>query len=86
MHDYLYWRAYCTKEQTDNLLFMAMEDAEVRRFVIGVFCAVMWSGFSQLGWNFNVRDRKRAMVRVVPPPFDTVPAGVSWPEYRAWAW
>jgi hypothetical protein len=83
VHDYLYWRQDCTREQADNILAIAMKEAGVplleRKLV---YEAVR--RFGQSAWDENRSARRAGMIRTVAPPNDQVPLSGSWAEYREW--
>jgi hypothetical protein len=83
IHDYLYWRQDCTREQSDNIMAIAMKDegvssATARAIHIGVRLG------GQGSWDANRRARDSGFVRTVSPPFDEVPPGITWDVYREW--
>lgn len=83
VHDYLYWRQDCTREESDNIMAMAMTDAGVplleRRIIHeGV------RQFGQSAWDENKRVRQAGLIRTVGSPHDQVPPTGAWAEYQAW--
>ena len=83
IHDYLYWRQDCTRSQSDNIMAIAMKDAgvpssQLRAIHIGVRIG------GQGSWDGNRRARDSGLVRTVGPPFDQVPPGTTWDNYRQW--
>lgn len=83
VHDYLYWRQDCTREQADNIMEIALKDAGVsvieRKLVReGV------RQFGQSAWDANKRARESGLVRTVGAPYDQIPLTGTWTEYREW--
>ena len=83
VHDYLYWRQDCTREQADNIMEIAMKDAGVsvieRRLV--------YEGLRQFGqssWDENRRARQSGRIKTVGAPYDQIPLTGTWAEYREW--
>ena len=83
VHDYLYWRQDCTREQADNIMEIAMKEAGVplleRRIVHEAV-----KQFGQSAWDENKRARQAGLLRTVGPPHDQVPPAGTWPEYQEW--
>ena len=83
MHDYLYWRQDCTREQSDNILAIAMKQAGVSILER----TLVYEGVRQFGqsaWNENRRARQAGLMRTVAPPNDEAPPTGTWAEYREW--
>lgn len=83
IHDYLYWRQDCTREQSDNIMEIAMMETGIplleRRIIReGV------RQFGQSAWDANRRARESGLIRTVGPPHDQVPPTGTWTEYREW--
>jgi hypothetical protein len=83
VHDYLYWRQDCTREQADNIMEIALKEAGVslleRRIVR--------EGLRTLGqssWDTNKRARDSGLIRTVGAPYDQIPLTGTWTEYREW--
>ena len=83
IHDYLYWRQDCTREQSDNIMAIAMKDAGVSESTLRAFHIGVRLG-GQGSWDGNRRARDSGLVRTVGPPFDQVPPGITWDAYREW--
>jgi hypothetical protein len=83
VHDYLYWRQDCTREQADNIMEIALEEAGVsvleRRLVREGL-----RQFGQSAWDTNRRARETGLVRTVGAPYDQIPLKGTWTEYREW--
>ncbi|MEO8577012.1 MAG: DUF1353 domain-containing protein [Gemmatimonadales bacterium] len=83
VHDYLYWRQDCTREQSDNIMAMAMMESGVplleRRIIHeGV------RQFGQSAWDENKKARQAGLIRTVGAPYDQVPPTGPWSEYQEW--
>jgi len=81
VHDYLYWKQTCTREQSDQILLLAMIENKVQDLHrIAIYQAVKAAGF--FAWNDNARDRAARLIRILPP--DRLPndATTLWPSYR----
>jgi hypothetical protein len=83
VHDYLYWRQDCTREQSDNIMEQAMMEAGVplleRRIIReGV------RQFGQSAWEANRRARAAGLIKTAGPPHDQVPQTGTWTQYREW--
>jgi hypothetical protein len=83
VHDYLYWRQDCTREQSDNILATAMEEAGVS-FLERQLIFQSVRQFGQAAWDGNRRAREAGLIRTVAPPYDQVPPTGSWDDYREW--
>lgn len=81
IHDYLYWSQACSREQSDNLLLIAMKESHVpklkRRAVYEGVVAGGWAA-----WHSNARERTANLPRVVPPKFYSLADDHSWREAR----
>ena len=83
VHDYLYWRQDCTREQADNIMEKLMMESGVslieRRIIReGV------RQFGQSAWETNRRARQSGLIKTVGPPHDQIPPTGTWAEYRDW--
>ena len=83
VHDYLYWRQDCTREQSDNILEIAMMEAGVS-FLERKLIYEAVRQFGQAVWDGNKRARQAGLIRTVGPPNDQVPPTGTWDEYREW--
>jgi hypothetical protein len=83
VHDYLYWRQDCTREQSDNILAVAMTDAGVS-FLERQLIYQSVRQFGQSAWDGNRRAREAGLMRTVGPPNDQVPPTGTWDDYREW--
>jgi len=83
VHDYLYWRQDCTREESDNILAITMREAGVSLLER----TLVYQGVRQFGqsaWDGNRRDRQAGLMRTVGPPNDEVPQTGTWADYRDW--
>ena len=81
VHDYLYWKQACTREQADRILLLGMIENQVREVHrIAIHDAVRIAG--GFAWNDNARDRADGFVRVLPADRQQVPVNTSWPQWR----
>ena len=81
VHDYLYWKQTCTREQADQIFLLAMLEnkvADVHR--VAIHAAVRAAG--SFAWDDNARERKARMLRILPPERMKVDATTLWPDYR----
>ena len=83
VHDYLYWRQDCTRGQSDNILAIAMKDADVSLLERKIIYEAVRQ-FGQSAWDGNRSARQSGMIRTVAPPNDQVPLTGTWEEYREW--
>lgn len=80
VHDYLYWRQSCTREQADHVFDVALNVVGVskgRRMAIGM--GLRLGGRS--AYRDNARERKDRLPRIVPHEFMRIPV-TTWDEYR----
>jgi hypothetical protein len=83
VHDYLYWRQDCTREQADNIMEIAMMDAGVSLLERKVIHEGLRQ-FGQSAWDENSRARQSGLIRTVGAPHDLIPLSGKWAEYREW--
>jgi len=82
VHDYLYWRQECTREQSDRILLLGMTEHEVSRaHRTAIYDAVRAAG--QFAWAANARERAQNLLRVIPANRLNTRSATYWPEYRA---
>lgn len=82
VHDYLYWRQACTREQADKVLLLGMIENEVKEVHrVAIHDAVRIAG--GFAWGDNARDRADGFVRILPADRQQVPVNTSWPQWRA---
>lgn len=81
VHDYLYWIQTCSRGQSDNLMAIAMREAGVSALQEwNIYNAVRLGG--QSAWDNNRNERSSGLIRTLAAPNDTVPAFLTWPQYR----
>jgi hypothetical protein len=83
VHDYLYWRQDCTREQSDNIMEIAMMEAGVSLLERKLIHEGVRQ-FGQSAWDGNKRDRQAGLMRTVASPNDEVPLTGAWADYREW--
>jgi hypothetical protein len=83
VHDYLYWRQDCTREQSDNILEIAMMEAGVSLLERKLIHEGVRQ-FGQSAWDGNRRERQAGLMKTVGPPNDEVPQSGTWSDYRDW--
>ena len=83
VHDYLYWRQDCTREQSDKILEIAMEEAGVS-FLERKLIYETVRQLGQSAWDGNKHARQSGLMRTVGPPNDQVPPTGTWDDYREW--
>ncbi len=77
VHDYLYWTQSCTREQSDNLMSIAMKDAGVPVWkTLLIHSAVRLAG--QEAWNANRTRRSGGFIRTVDMSWDLSPSKTDW--------
>jgi hypothetical protein len=81
VHDYLYWFQPCEREETDNLLMIAMSAAGVSDLRRGAIYAGVRMGSADV-WNANRVARDRGDLKIVPTQVAPT-AQESWSDYRA---
>ena len=82
VHDFLYWDQGCTREQADALLRVAMAESNVESMKRDV----IWQAVRNFGggaWTDNAREKAEGQPRVIPAESLTIPALMTWTEYRA---
>jgi len=81
VHDYLYWEQKCTRLQADLIMFDAMEEYKSTWFEKHA----VWRALRLRGegpWSINTTDRKKGLLRVIPPEYADIPANTIWSQYR----
>lgn len=81
VHDYLYWRQQCTREQADELFEFVMKDSDVSsgtRFAI--YGAVRFGGGA--AWESNQQAREDGYIRIIPEMYMSFPIKTRWSDYR----
>jgi hypothetical protein len=81
VHDYLYWKQTCTRQQADQILLLGMIENQVREIHrSAIHGAVSVAG--GFAWADNAKDREAGLVRILPADRMRVPVNTSWPDYR----
>ena len=81
VHDYLYWKQTCTREQSDQILLFAMIENRVSDLHrIAIYEAVKAAG--RFAWDSNARERAAHLLRIIPSDRLRIGANTLWPEYR----
>ena len=83
VHDYLYWNQVCSKDEADEIFFLAMKESGVGGFTRHAFFqAVDKAGMSS--WDKNKQNKKDGFIKIVPEShinaLDRKP-NLVWPEY-----
>ena len=81
VHDYLYWFQPCEREETDNLLMIAMSEGGVSDLRRGAVYTGVRMGSAD-AWNANRVARDRGDLKIVPTQVAPT-AQESWSDYRA---
>jgi len=81
VHDYLYWKQTCTRDQADQIFLLAMiEHAVPDSSRLPIYQAVhLLGGFA---WDQNARDRQAGLVRVLPADRQKITANTYWPSLQ----
>ena len=67
IHDWLYWEQVCTREQSDNLLMIAMKESAVSVLKRdAIYLGVRKAG--QGAWAGNAVERQAGLVKILMPP------------------
>jgi hypothetical protein len=81
VHDYLYWKQTCSREQSDRILLLAMiEHAVPETQRRAIYEAVHWVG--SFAWNENTQSRKAGLIRILPTARQKIDANTLWPSYQ----
>jgi hypothetical protein len=81
VHDYLYWKQDCTREQADNLLLIAMKESGVSRTQQSeIYLGVRAGG--ETAWESNRRARAAGLIKIIPGDRLDFPYEINWPDYR----
>ena len=82
VHDYLYWAQPCSKEQADNLMYIAMLESEVSAIDRAkIMSALTLAGGS--AFRSNRRARGAGDFRVVPEHHRDIAATDRWSDFHA---
>ena len=87
LHDYLYWRQTCKREEADKIFAQTMKDAGVPQQDQSRFYVVLRKA-GEKAWSNNATEVKQGLVRVLPPEFLDLSSGKrspndSWKDVRA---
>ena len=81
IHDYLYWKQSCTRDQADQIFLLAMMENKVSTTErTAMYQAVRAAG--ELAWTSNARERAAGLIRILPENRLQVPTLTTWPDYR----
>jgi hypothetical protein len=81
VHDYLYWKQTCTRDQSDQILWLGMIENEVPSHQrVAIYMAVRAAG--GFAWDANARDRAARLVRIIPPDRLSIGPNKLWPNYQ----
>ena len=81
IHDYLYWKQTCTRDEADQIFLLAMIENEVSFTErTAMYQAVRAAG--ELAWTANARERAAGLIRILPENRIRVPSLMTWPDYR----
>jgi hypothetical protein len=80
VHDYLYWFQPCEREESDNLLMIAMKQNGMPDLQRGAVFAGVRIGSADV-WNANRAARDRGDLKIVPPQIRPT-AQESWSDFR----
>lgn len=53
LHDYLYWQQVCTKDESDAVMYLAMQDVNMGAISQRAVYAGIRTPFAQFAWNAN---------------------------------
>lgn len=65
LHDYLYWRQSCSREQADKILYQAMRDSGVEQSTQTRFFDIL-NTFGGQAWNANKTEQAKHLIRIIP--------------------
>jgi len=81
VHDYLYWSQGCTRQQSDNLLMIAMKESLVGTVNRDLIYEGVRAG-GQSAWDGNSRERAAGMPRIIPDSAREWGDNVLWAAYQ----
>jgi hypothetical protein len=87
LHDYLYWRQSCSREQADKILYQAMRDSGVDQSTQTRFFDIL-NSFGGQAWNANKAEQAKYLIRVIPEEnlendfFMGSSSKMDWDTYR----
>ena len=81
VHDYLYWKQTCTRQQSDGIMRLAMIENNVSvAHQIAIYEVLrIVGGFA---WDSNTAERAARVLRILPPTHFKIPANTKWDSYR----
>jgi hypothetical protein len=81
IHDYLYWKQSCTRDQADQIFLLAMMENKVSSTErMAMYQAVRAAG--EFAWTSNARERATGLIRILPENRMRIPTLTTWPDYR----
>lgn len=86
LHDYLYWRQTCRRDEADKIIYQTMRDAKVDEITQSGFYLILRSELAGGdAWNTNRKERiESQLVRVIPEQNLAKRTPVTnWGQYRA---
>jgi hypothetical protein len=86
LHDYLYWRQSCRREDADKIFYQTMRDAGVDQATQSRFYLAL-SSEGEAAWNQNRAEQQAGLIRVIPEEYLGARqagrrAGTVWTEFR----
>lgn len=86
LHDYLYWRQTCKREEADKIIYQAMRDAGVKQETQTAFFDAL-DKWGKKAYAENGEEKKKGLVRIVPAQYledggMVRSTEVSWPVFR----
>lgn len=81
VHDYLYWQQECNREQSDQIMLLAMTESGVS-YVTRHAIHQAVRRFGLPAWGGNEADRKAGLPRRIPEPEQGMPSLAEWPAFR----
>ena len=82
IHDWLYWTQPCSRDQSDRIMVLAMEELGVSAVTRGLVYESL-ERFGEAAWEANREARLGGLPRIVPERLQNeVPDDVAWPAYR----
>jgi uncharacterized protein DUF1353 len=81
VHDYLYWKQACTRDQSDQILNLGMIENKVPDLPrIAIYGSVRAAG--GFAWEANAKDRAAGLVRILPQDRLDIGPNRLWPGYQ----
>ncbi len=81
LHDYLYWRQSCTKDQADKILYQTMRDGGASQTTQTLFIDALGAA-GGAAWRSNAEEVSQHLIRVIPPQYIPTDANILWDPYR----